>query len=265
MTASRTSSTSGRECVFCGGGPVVLTRVINPGWEATYADCMPVGSGSTVRGVCARCRDGWIDELDATAAPHLRPLFDGVAHDVTPEAADLVARWVATTAVLVEQGQLPRTRPTVTAEQGEALRTGRQPDCFAEFDFPLDEADVLDARSTGTQMRTPNGHRPTSSLSDTSWGVVSITFRRLHVVCLHAASPAMMMLMDYAGVVEFLGVQNQIPTRDGVLWPQSRPQLTRTEAAGYHEAILHLMDKGLQALNHRRPRVLSARSPAEGP
>lgn len=270
-------SSKATECVFCGGTPIVQCRYINARWDATYPDHMQLAKevgregigderttlsdsgeylatefGGTVRAVCASCRDGWIDELDAEAAPHLKPLFDGVPHHITHEAADVVSRWVEMTAVLVEQGQRPHTRPTVTPEQGEALRTGGHAECFAEFDFPLDEGEVLDAHSTGMRMATADGGPVPAEFGDTSWGVVSIMFRRLHIECLHAASPMMMGFMDQCQVVELLGVQNQIRTKRGEPWPESRPLLTQAEAAGLHDEILRRMNNGLQRLNTRR-------------
>lgn len=274
MAVPQRSWATGKECVFCGRVPVVQCRVVNARWDAAYPDHMQLqrdveydsaggqrsrvsdsgvylaaGFDSTVRGVCARCRDGWIDELDEQAAPHLKPLFDGLPHHITHEASDVVARWVEMTAVLVEQDQRPHTRPTISPEQGEALRTGGHPDCFAEFDFPLNSGDVLDARSTGMRMGTTGGQATPAGFGDTSWGVVSIMFGRLHMVCLHAATPMMMGFLDHSHVFELLGTQNQIRTRRGEPWPQSRPQLTQAEATGMHDEILHRTHNGLQAFN----------------
>jgi hypothetical protein len=128
-------------CVFCGGSPVTKEHIF-PQWlnhylppgrqqleQARYGlgafdvTRRSVGLDFTVKKVCARCNNGWMSELEASAKEALEPLI------IRQELAFIslrrqrqIALWATKTAMMADQSQ---QAPLLPSYQLRRMRTHR--------------------------------------------------------------------------------------------------------------------------------------------
>ncbi len=120
-----------RRCIFCPSAEVSKEHfwpvwmhplVMAYGGSTHYSetsrsfikrDGIPVGTpyevtrpGSTftkkIRATCAKCNNGWMNQLEAEARPYLTPLIDGLPVSLSAEAVRVIARWVTLKTMVAE-------------------------------------------------------------------------------------------------------------------------------------------------------------------
>ncbi|MGO9874083.1 MAG: hypothetical protein ACLPVY_09815 [Acidimicrobiia bacterium] len=121
-------------CIFC-GGPTALVGYLWPEWlcrvftdgtgvwdaerysDATIVERMRREVDQTVDCVCKTCSDGWIQRLDDDVRPFLMSMIVGADRRLPPAHQQLLARWAAKTAVVIESTDdtAIRTPPEVCA------------------------------------------------------------------------------------------------------------------------------------------------------
>jgi len=84
-------------------------------------------SSTTIRSVCAKCNNGWMNTVEEAARPNLTSLITGKRNLLTPEAQQLVARRVALK-VLVSEHDHPVTAVTRSDERVAFMKSRQFPD-----------------------------------------------------------------------------------------------------------------------------------------
>lgn len=75
--------------------------------------------------VCAVCNNGWLSDLEQQVIPVITPLAEGDALELSPDEAQLIARWVAKTAIAFEADDPERAY--FSASQIRDVVNGRVP------------------------------------------------------------------------------------------------------------------------------------------
>jgi hypothetical protein len=78
----------------------------------------------TVKRVCGRCNNGWMNDLEISARRFLEPMIDGIPQSLDANAQATVASWVAKTAMML--GLIEPDRPVPPGQYRELLH-GRRP------------------------------------------------------------------------------------------------------------------------------------------
>jgi hypothetical protein len=117
--------------IFAGfrGGVGRTTREQPPGNERNEDTTYWRGTALEVMAkcACAKCNNGWMSSIEATAKPILRPLIEGTrgAGSITAEEARTIAVWITLRAMVSESQKIEDSRTFSIAERHE-FRT--QPD-----------------------------------------------------------------------------------------------------------------------------------------
>ena len=153
--------TGKRECVFCGGRPCRNEHVFADHWHQTWpqaaaatgvktwgvgrgrggplgmkpARVAPIGVFDTkVKIACVPCNSGWMSRLEDAAKVHLKRLIFAERHVVEPEVGRLLARWMAKTAVVINEMNDSTFR--LADEQRRAFQSEKLPPFFVTTIYP---------------------------------------------------------------------------------------------------------------------------------
>lgn len=235
---------TGRQVAVCGDGsqdlPVPGAQGEPHRREATPPNAR-VRRTLRTRSSRRRCNHGWMNDLENEAEDELKRLIDCQPHDVTPESADVVSRWIAKTAVIIEQ--LSPRPPAYTPEQLRIMQDSGKPPMFFTYSFAKEPTELVYHRSSPTLLVDAD-RGPLDPNVDTTCGVVSIHFRRALFMCVHTASPEMAGALGSFGMSNVLGVQNQVSTDQPEPWPDSRPVLNQMQSETRHEVLVNAINMG---------------------
>jgi hypothetical protein len=218
-----------RSCVFCGGTPVSQEHVF-PDWLAQFftddvvdfealvqdADAAEQRRpwkgrpfSAKVGGPCEGCNNGWMSDLEAQAAPLLKPLVQGGEVTLAPSAQLLLATWAVKTmlmAVLVTANDardwladayhwLVEHRNPPPAEQVWAARYAGEGQWPATLHFYA----VCLAHEGETPPPRPNAHSASFAVGHLAFGLAGHTLKDGPVAVQRVASDSVRTLWPTFG------------------------------------------------------------------
>lgn len=186
------------------------------------------------RVVCARCNNGWMNQLETAARPFLTQLISTASHIMSSDAAAAVARWVALK-IMVSEQQRRDNLVTSPSDLKKFRSTLKLPDNFRIWVARCGVDGWQAAYWRHTATVTTIGFRPV----DERKNIQSVTFGigDLLIHALHTTSPG----MDLDLFTSESGVVIQLfPFIDDIAWPPGR-SITAAEANFLRDTLQQLL------------------------